>query len=114
MIDRRSLRVGRNHLVSAGLSAAPPGEVSRMTTKAKEIVVTTEWVAKHASDPKVRIVEVDVDTAAYDQGHVEHAVGWNWQNQLCDTVKRDIIPKADLEKLLSAAGIANDTTVVLY
>jgi thiosulfate/3-mercaptopyruvate sulfurtransferase len=85
-----------------------------MTTKAKEILVTTGWVSEHASDPKVRIVEVDVDTAAYDQGHVENAVGWNWQSQLCDTVRRDIIPKAQLEKLLSDSGIGNDTTIVLY
>lgn len=79
-----------------------------------EALVSTDWVQQHQNDPRVAIVEVDVDTAAYDQGHVPGAIGWNWQTQLCDTVQRDIISKSDLEKLLSQSGIGNDTTIVLY
>jgi len=79
-----------------------------------EVLVSTDWVAENANNPSVRIVEVDVDTTAYDQGHVPNAVGWAWNTQLCDTVKRDIIPKDQFEKLMSEAGIGNDTTVVLY
>ena len=56
------------------------------------------------NDPKVRLVEVDVDTTAYDQGHVPGAVGWNWTTQLCDTLVRDIIPKDELEELLATSG----------
>jgi thiosulfate/3-mercaptopyruvate sulfurtransferase len=62
----------------------------------------------------VRIVEVDVDTAEYDKGHVPNAIGWAWNTQLCDTVRRDIIPKNQFEALMSSSGIGNDTTVVLY
>jgi len=79
-----------------------------------EALVTTEWVASHANDPKIRLVEVDVDTSAYDQGHIAGAVGWNWQTQLQDGIRRDLISKSDLENLLSRSGISNDTTVVLY
>jgi len=79
-----------------------------------QVLVTTQWVSDHAKDATVRIVEVDVDTAAYEQGHIEGAVGWNWQTQLCDTVRRDIIPKGELEKLLGGSGIDNNTTIVLY
>ncbi len=79
-----------------------------------DVLVSTDWVASHRSDPKVRVVEVDVDTAAYDQGHVPGAVGWNWTTDLCDTVVRDIVPKAKLEQLLGASGITPDTTIVLY
>jgi thiosulfate/3-mercaptopyruvate sulfurtransferase len=82
-----------------------------MTTTA---LVSTAWVAAHASDPHVRIVEVDVDTTAYEKGHVPGAVGWNWTTQLCDRRVRDIIPKRELELLLAAAGIDRNTTVVLY
>jgi thiosulfate/3-mercaptopyruvate sulfurtransferase len=46
--------------------------------------------------------------------HISNAVGWAWDSQLCDTVRRDIIPKADFEKLMSSSGIGNDTTVILY
>jgi thiosulfate/3-mercaptopyruvate sulfurtransferase len=79
-----------------------------------DVLVETEWVAAHLKDPTVRIVEVDVDTKAYDEGHIPGAVGWNWQEQLCDTLRRDIIPKDKLEKLLGDSGIDNETTIVLY
>ncbi|PYU01176.1 MAG: sulfurtransferase [Acidobacteria bacterium] len=82
--------------------------------KHPEVLVTTEWAAEHLNDPKVRFVEVDVDTSAYDQGHIAGAVGWNWQTQLQDNVRRDLIEKAALEKLLSDSGISNDTTIILY
>ena len=79
-----------------------------------EMLVSTDWVAEHAGDDSVRVVEVDVDTSAYDEGHIAGAVGWAWNTQLCDTVQRDIIPAGDFGKLMSSAGIGNETTVVLY
>jgi thiosulfate/3-mercaptopyruvate sulfurtransferase len=78
------------------------------------VLVTTEWVGQHANDTGVRVVEVDVDTTAYDQGHVPGSVGWNWTTELCDTLVRDIVPMSKLEDLLGRSGIDNKTTVVLY
>ena len=82
--------------------------------KHPEVLVTTEWAAQHGHDPNIRLVEVDVDTTAYDQGHIAGAVGWNWQTQLQDGVRRDLIDKAALEQLLGRSGITNDTTIILY
>ena len=79
-----------------------------------EMLVSTQWVADHLSDPKIRLVEVDVDTSSYEHGHIQGALGWNWQTQLQDNIRRDLIEKAALEKLLSQSGISNDTTVVVY
>lgn len=79
-----------------------------------ESLVETAWVAEHINDPKVKLVEVDVDTMAYEQGHIVGAVGWNWTTQTQDTVRRDILNKEQLEALLSHSGIANDSDVVLY
>ena len=79
-----------------------------------ESLVSTDWVAEHGGDANVRLVEVDVDTAAYEQGHIAGAVGWNWQSQLQQSVRRDVVSKAEMEQLLGSAGIANDTTIVLY
>ena len=79
-----------------------------------ETLVDTAWLDSHLADAGLRIVEVDVDTKAFEEGHIPGAIGWNWQTQLCDTVTRDIIPKGALERLLGSSGIANDTTVVLY
>jgi len=77
-------------------------------------LVSTQWVADHGKDPNVRLVEVDVDTSAYQQDHVAGAVGWNWQSQLQQSVQRDVVSKADMEQLLGSSGIDNSTTVVLY
>lgn len=79
-----------------------------------EVLVSTEWVAEHAQDSNVRLIEVDVDTSAYDQGHIAGAVGWNWQTQLQDKIRRDLIDKGALERLLGQAGVSNDTTMILY
>jgi thiosulfate/3-mercaptopyruvate sulfurtransferase len=79
-----------------------------------DTLVSTGWVADHLIDPRIRLAEVDVDTSAYQQGHIPGASGWNWTTQLCDTRIRDIIPRAQLEALLAASGIGNDTTIVLY
>jgi len=79
-----------------------------------EALVSTDWVAENKDNSDVVVVEVDVDTGGYDQGHVPGAVGWNWSEQLCDQVVRDILPKEGMEKLLSSSGINNDATVVLY
>jgi len=84
------------------------------TVSVPDVLVSTDWVAQHRSDPNVRVVEVDVDTAAYDQGHVPGSLGWNWTTELCDTVIRDIVPKDKLESLLGRSGITPQTTIVLY
>jgi len=82
--------------------------------KHPEVLVSTEWAAQNLNAPNTRFVEVDVDTTAYDQGHIPGAVAWNWQTQLQDGIRRDLIDKAALEKLLGASGVSNDTVVVLY
>jgi thiosulfate/3-mercaptopyruvate sulfurtransferase len=66
-----------------------------------EVLVNTDWVASRANDPNVRVVEVDVDTKAYDEGHAPGAIAWAWNTQLCDTVVRDILPKSDFENLMT-------------
>ena len=78
------------------------------------VLVNTDWVAQHATDAGVRVVEVDVDTTAYNQSHVPGAAGWNWTTELCDTRVRDIAPMKQLEELLGKSGIDNETTIVLY
>ena len=79
-----------------------------------DVLVDTGWVASHANDANVRVVEVDVDSKAYEEGHVPGAIAWAWNTQLCDTLVRDILPKAQFEALMAQSGIDNGTTVVLY
>ena len=79
-----------------------------------ESIAETDWVAEHLDDDNVAIVEVDVDTSAYDDGHIPGAVGWNWTSQLNDTLTRDILTREQMAALLGASGISKGTTVVLY
>ncbi len=79
-----------------------------------EVLVSTDWVTEHGRDLNVRLVEVDVDTSAYDQGHAPGAISWNWQTQLQDGVRRDILDQEQFEALMSRSGISPKTTVVLY
>ncbi|WP_457653785.1 rhodanese-like domain-containing protein [Rhodocaloribacter sp.] len=79
-----------------------------------ESLVETAWVEAHLNDPDVCLVEVDVDVTSYVRGHLPGAVAWDWSTELSDPVRRDILSKADFERLMSASGIANDTRVILY
>ncbi|NMG11415.1 sulfurtransferase [Brasilonema sp. UFV-L1] len=79
-----------------------------------EVLVETEWVAEHLNDPKVRIVEVDMDATAYDSGHIRGAVFWNGFTTILQPDYRFNFDKKALEELLGRSGIANDTTVVIY
>src|SRR5260370_15719535 len=79
-----------------------------------EVLVTTGWVAEHGKDKNVRVVEVDVDTKAYDEGYVPGAIAWAWNTQLCDTTVRDILSKMQYQKLMTDSGVGKDTTVIIY
>jgi len=79
-----------------------------------EVLVETDWLEEHLDDPSLRIIEVDEDTSAYEKGHVRGAVGWNWTTDLHAPVGRDYVDQAGLSDLLSKAGVAPDTTIVLY
>jgi hypothetical protein len=79
-----------------------------------DTLVSTDWVAEHLSDHLVRILEVDVDTSAYETRHLPGAIGWNWETQLQDQLTRDVINKENFELLCAQAGISNDIIVVLY
>ncbi len=86
---------------------------------ATDVLVTADWLednleAFQSDDPAHRLVEVDVDTEAYEDGHAPGAIGFNWESQLQDQTTRDILTKDDFEKLLGSHGITEDSTVVLY
>ncbi|MDQ3937204.1 MAG: sulfurtransferase [Chloroflexota bacterium] len=84
------------------------------TQRSNEVLVTVDWAREHLDDPNVRFIEVDVDTSAYDTGHLPGAVGFNWSSQLNDPVRRDLVSRDELQTLLRDAGVNDDTLIVLY
>lgn len=79
-----------------------------------EVLVETDFVAEHLTHGEFKLIEIDVDTEAYAQGHLAGAIGFNWQTDLEDTLRRDVPDKDQWESLLSKAGISNTDTLVLY
>ena len=79
-----------------------------------DVLVDADWAEAHLNDPKIVFVEVDEDVSAYDGGHLAGAVRLDWTTELQDPVARNLIDQAGFDKLLSAKGISNDDTVVLY
>ncbi|GAA5132504.1 sulfurtransferase [Pseudonocardia adelaidensis] len=80
----------------------------------QDVLVTADWAEKNLGTDGIVFLEVDEDTTAYDGGHLPGAVKVNWTTELQDPVRRDIVDKDQFAQLLSAKGVSNDDTVVLY
>jgi thiosulfate/3-mercaptopyruvate sulfurtransferase len=85
-----------------------------MADYAKDVLVETQWVEDHLDDDSIRIVEVDENPALYAECHIPGAIGFDWQKDLQDQVKRDFLGPEDFGKLFGSRGISNDHTIVLY
>ena len=95
-------------LLWAFLFAAP------VVAAPSDFLVSTDWLEKNLNNPKLRLIEVSVDTGVYERGHIQGAVNFKWHTDLVDPVKRDIASKENFEKLLRQAGVNNDSTIVIY
>ncbi|MEY9964028.1 thiosulfate/3-mercaptopyruvate sulfurtransferase [Streptacidiphilus sp. MAP12-16] len=82
-------------------------------TSRSAVLVDRDWVEEHLHDSRVRLVEVDVSPASYDEWHIEGAVLWNVYRDLKDADYR-LVDTAAIERLLVRSGITPDTTVVFY
>jgi thiosulfate/3-mercaptopyruvate sulfurtransferase len=81
---------------------------------AKDVLVTTDWLAEHLGDRGIVVAEVDENPDLYEEGHIPGAVKLHWKEDLQDAVERDIVDQTQFEALMGSRGIGNDTTVVLY
>lgn len=79
-----------------------------------EVIVDTQWVAEHLSDPKVRLVEGDLGSQAYNVGHIPGAVFWNFFTDIMLADGHTNFDTDSWERLLERSGIANDTIVIVY
>ena len=93
----------------------PPDDDAKLAEYAHpERLVSTGWLAKNLGTPGLVVVESDEDVLLYDTGHIPGSVKVDWHTELNDQVTRDYLDGARFAALLSAKGIARDTTVVIY
>src|SRR5918996_6566573 len=85
-----------------------------MADYANDVLVETDWVAEHLDDDSIRIVEVDENPALYAEAHIPGAIGFDWQKDLQDQVKRDFLGPKEFGELFGSRGVSNDHTIVLY
>ena len=78
-----------------------------------DVLVDAEWLRAHRSDPRVRVVEVDVSPANYRDWHIDGAVLWNVYADLKDA-DYHLADAAAFERLVARSGIDPDSTVVFY
>jgi len=81
---------------------------------AKQVLVTTDWLAEHQGDQGLVVAEVDEDPDLYEEGHIPGAVKLHWREDLEDPVERDLVDKDAFERLMGERGISNGSTLVLY
>lgn len=79
-----------------------------------EVLVSTEWLAAHLSNPSLRLLECNEDVLLYDLEHIPGAQRIDWHVDLNDPVQRDYIGPEAFTALLRRLGVDNDTTVILY
>jgi len=82
--------------------------------KNPNVLVSTDWVAEHGTDPNVRLIESNEDVLLYPAGHIPGAVQVDWTADLNDHVRRDYITRKGFEALMSRIGASPKTTVVFY
>src|SRR5947199_715008 len=99
----------------ATAQAAPPvTPIENRGSAHPEVLVSTDWVAQHLNDPKVRLVESNEDILLYDTGHIPGAVKIDWTTDLNDPLIRDYLDQSRMQALLRSKGINSDTTIVFY
>jgi thiosulfate/3-mercaptopyruvate sulfurtransferase len=100
--------------VVADAPQASEDEVAVAVENFDKVVVSTDWLAERLDDPTVHVIEVSVVPGVYERGHIPGAVNFVWHTDFVDTIKRDIVSRERFQELVRAAGIDDDSTIVLY
>ena len=91
--------------------------------KREDILVSTEWLAEHLDDPKVRVVDCRnyfdgrVPREEYEKGHLPGAVFFDWPNLLADQerpIAFRVAPAGKVKRAMESIGVGDDTLFVGY
>jgi thiosulfate/3-mercaptopyruvate sulfurtransferase len=93
--------------------AALPGATPQDAYANPELLVTTAWLAEHATDEGVVVLDAR-DAGQYADGHVPGALSFPTSETYDPKRNGDIAPPAELAKRFGAHGITAATRVVIY
>ena len=91
-----------------------PDEIANKGYAHPDRLVTTEWLADHLDDTRLRILESDEDVLLYDMGHIPGAQKIDWHADLNDPVLRDYVSPERFQELMRRRGVDLTKPVVLY
>jgi thiosulfate/3-mercaptopyruvate sulfurtransferase len=82
----------------------------------ESIIVSTEWLAAHLSDPSVVVLDVDHEPAAYREGHIPGARFVDYMTVIAsrDGLSTELPAPSDLRQEFERLGVSNASHVVLY
>lgn len=97
-------------------ASATRDAVAAASTVRAEMLVSTEWLAKHINDSRLVVLHVARDRAHYEQGHVPGArfVAWADITATRGGVPNELPPVAALQQLFQKLGIGDEGRIVLY
>lgn len=114
-MNDRSFAISRRGIAALAVGGAALAMGARpAAAQASQALVSTEWLTENLRDPKVRVIEVSVNPGLFERGHITGATNVSWHRDLVDTVRRDIASRDQIQALLRRAGVAEDSTVILY
>lgn len=90
------------------------GIFAQETTAVEEVLVSADWLEQNLENPQVRVIEVSVIPGVYERGHIPGSLNFVWHTDFVDTLQRNIVSQERFQELIRAAGINEDTTVILY
>jgi len=99
----------------AVLDHSAVGSTAR-TSPNESIIVSSEWLAAHLSDPSVVVLDVDHESTAYLEGHVPGARFVDYTGVIAkrEGLSTELPAANELRELFEHAGVSNASHVVLY
>ena len=79
-----------------------------------DLLVETDWLAEHLTDPNVRVIEMAEDGSSFEAGHIPGAaLSPTWQVKGSEQ-RRLVAPPDEAKAWFESVGIGDDTLVVGY
>ncbi len=104
-------------LLCFALFAAASAEAQKTSPSVRsEMLVSTEWLAKHLNDRNVFVIHVAADRKPFDDGHIPGARFLSTKEILTvrNGIANELPPVAELQKVFEQLGVGDTGRIVIY